>query len=115
MFRRGARSRHGSCSSAGCQAAPESEPMLPAQPHDAFSRSPFENNMWTSAFLRGVLDRGIVVLVPDEPFAVFVSGFVDSELRITRADGVFSIPLADGRMLYATIENQCRIRHWFTM
>ena len=106
MIRRGARSRRGSCTSAGRQAAPESEPMPPAQPHDAFSRSLLEAIEWTSAFLRGVLDPGIVALLPDEPFAVFESGFVDSELRITRADGVFSIRLTDGRKLFAIIENK---------
>ncbi len=110
MFRRGARSRRGSRTSAGRQAAPESEPMPPAQPHDAFSRSLLEAIEWTSAFLRDVLDQGIVALLPDEHFAVFESGFVDSELRNTRADGVFSIRLTDGRMLYAIIENQERSR-----
>ena len=73
MFRRGARSRRGSCASAGRQAPPESEPMPPARPHDAFSRSLLEAIEWASAFLRDVLDQGIVALLHDEPFAVFES------------------------------------------
>ena len=77
--------------------------MPPAHPHDAFGQSLLEDVAWTSGFLRGTLDRDIVALLPDGPFAVFESGFVDSELRITRADGVFSIRLTDGRTLYTII------------
>ena len=82
--------------------------MPPAHPHDAFSRSLLEDIEWTSAFFREVLDRDIVALLPGEPFAVFENSFVDSELRITRADGVFSIRLTDARRLYAVIENKSR-------
>ena len=65
------------------------------------------NLEWTSALLREVLDRDIVALLPDdELFEVFEDGFVDSEPRSTRADGVFSIRLTDGRKLYATIEHK---------
>ena len=80
--------------------------MPPAHPHDAFGQSLLEDVAWTSGFLRGALDRDIVALLPDGPFAVFESGFVDSELRITRADGVFSIRLTDGRTLYTIIEHK---------
>ena len=85
--------------------------MPPAQRHDAIFRVLLKIPGFADALIRWLLPPDIAALLPDEPFAPVESSFVDSELRKTHADAVFSIRLKDGRMAYALLEHLCRIRH----
>ena len=83
--------------------------MPPAQPHDAIFRILLKIPGFADALIRWLLPPDIAPLLPDDPFAPVESSFVDSELRTTRADAVFSIRLTDGRALFALLEQeQCR-------
>ena len=80
--------------------------MPPAQPHDAIFRALLEIPGFADALIRWLLPTDIVALLPDEPFMLVESSFVDSELRTTRADAVFSIRLTDGRTLLVILEHK---------
>ena len=57
--------------------------MPPAQPHDAIFRALLEIPGFADALIRWLLPTDIVALLPDEPFMLVESVFVDSELRTT--------------------------------
>ena len=80
--------------------------MPPAQRHDAIFRILLKIPGFADALIRWLLPPDIAPLLPDEPFAPVESSFVDSELRTTRADAVFSIRLTDGRALFALLEHK---------
>ena len=79
---------------------------MPPYPHDAFFRSLLVDPGWADALIRQCLPPDVAALLPGEAFAVFESSFVDDRLRISRADGVFSIRLEDGRDLYVLLEHK---------
>ena len=80
--------------------------MPPPHPHDAFFRALLSDAKWADALIRHCLHPDIATLLPDETFAAVEGSFVDDELRTTHADGVFSIRLTDGRMLFVLLEHK---------